>query len=134
MRVDGINVEFELELESLDLKEKVRIDGETTGQISRGKGQKVLFDFDSQTLLVVSKRGERMLIPTSAVVAMKLLPPPKEEPALPEPDTGEVIDGSEFEAIPPSASDAEEEPPFETTAAAEKPKKEKAAMKKSKRR
>lgn len=90
MRVDGIDVEFELELENATLVQKLRIDGETTDHIGAYKKQKLLFDFESQTLLVIGKRPEeRFLIPASAVLGMKLISPPKEEPA-PVADTGEA--------------------------------------------
>jgi hypothetical protein len=118
-------VEFELEVLSGRLHKSLFVDGRTTDHIDAVDGHRLLLDLDSQSVLVVTKRGDKMLIPTASFAGLMLdkavrgappapPPPPAPEPEVPTPLAGELAD-FEDEAWP-APGPADDVDPLRTAA------------------
>ena len=74
MRVPGIPIEFDLEIETIRLREALFVDGSSVTTITAGKGggARVLLDLQSELVAIVSKRGTVDLVPFSAVSSIQV--------------------------------------------------------------
>lgn len=72
MRVLEIDKDYDLEVKAVRFVGTVKLDGQERAQANSGDGQRVLLDFESGTILVLTPRGTRKLVPFSNVRDVEL--------------------------------------------------------------
>lgn len=84
MKVEGLDIDFDLELAKVQFPNAIQFGGASQTSASSGPEVKIYADFESELVLLHhTRKGEQALIPFSAITVMK--PVPKEAAALPQP-------------------------------------------------